>query len=72
MPEVLNSVEELAEKLLDQLTRGGPVVLEVSARDPEMGGLLRLITALHTLAQARKIGVKLEPVGLAAIRLTLA
>jgi len=72
MPEVLNSVDELADRLLDQLSRGGPVVLEISARDPELGGLLRLITALHTLAQARRIGVKLEPVGLSAIRLTLA
>lgn len=59
----LSSLEEAARHLLDALTTGSAVTLEVSAQDTETGALLRLITAIHDAARARQLGVAITATG---------
>ena len=68
----LDSMQEAATHLLDTLEAGREVMLEITARDEEAGGLLRLITEIHEVAQARRLGVTLVPMGERGVRLSLA
>ncbi len=68
----LDSMQEAADHLLDALEAGREVTLEITARDEEAGGLLRLITEIHEVAQARRLGVTLAPMGERGVRLSLA
>ncbi len=68
----LDSMQEAADHLLDTLEAGRDVTLEITARDEETGGLLRLITEIHEVAQARHLGVTLAPMGDRGVRLSLA
>ncbi|MDP9357475.1 MAG: hypothetical protein M3R02_19735 [Chloroflexota bacterium] len=68
----LDSMQEAADHLLDTLEAGKEVTLEITARDEETGGLLRLITEIHEVAQARRLGVTLAPMGERGVRLSLA
>ncbi len=72
MERRLDSMHEAAAHLLDTLEAGREVTLEITARDEETGGLLRLITEIHEVAQARCLGVTLAPMGERGIRLSLA
>ncbi len=68
----LDSMQEAATHLLDTLEAGKEVTLEITARDEETGGLLRLVTEIHEVATARRVGVTLAPMGECALRLSLA
>ncbi len=68
----LDSMQAAAVHLLDTLEAGKEVTLEITARDEETGGLLRLITEIHEVAQARRLGVTLAPMGEGGVRLSLA
>ncbi|MDP9369135.1 MAG: hypothetical protein M3Q03_12800 [Chloroflexota bacterium] len=68
----LDSMQQAADHLLDTLVQGKEVTLEITARDEETGGFLRLITEIHEAAQARQVGVTMTPVGERGLRLTLA
>ncbi len=72
MERRLDSMQEAAADLLDTLESGRNVPLEIMARDEEIGGLLRLITQIHEMAQARRLGVTLAPMGERGVRLSLA
>ncbi len=72
MERRLDSMQEAATHLLDTLEAGKEVTLEITARDEETGGLLRLITEIHEVAQERRLGVTLAPVGESGLRLSLA
>ncbi len=67
-----DSMQEAAAHLLDTLQAGKEVTLEITARDEETGGLLRLITEIHEVATARQLGVTLVPMGERGVRLTVA
>ncbi|MDP9473302.1 MAG: hypothetical protein M3Q71_22005 [Chloroflexota bacterium] len=71
MERRLDSMQAAATHLLDTLMAGRDVTLEITARDEETGGLVRLITELHEVAQARRLGVTLAPMGERGLRLTL-
>ncbi len=68
----LDSMQEAADHLLDTLESGREVTLEITARDEETGGLLRLITEIHGVAITRRKGISIERVGERAIRLMIA
>ncbi|MDP9354166.1 MAG: hypothetical protein M3R02_02595 [Chloroflexota bacterium] len=68
----LDSMQEAATHLLDTLESGREVTLEITARDEETGGLLRLITEVHAVAKARRIGITMSTMGERGLRLTLA
>ncbi len=68
----LDSMQEAADHLLDTLETGKDVTLEITARDEEAAGLLRLITEIHEVAQARHLGVTLARMGERGARLSLA
>ncbi len=72
MEQRLDSMQEAAAHLLDTLQAGKEVTLEITARDAETGGLLRLITEIHEVAQVRRLGVTLAPMGERGVRLSLA
>ncbi len=72
MERRLDSMQAAATHLLDTLEAGKEVTLEITARDEEAGGLLRLITEIHEVAQARRLGVTLAPMGERGVRLSLA
>ncbi len=72
MERRLDSMQEAATHLLDTLEAGREVALEITARDEETGGLLRLITEIHEVAQARRLGVTPAPMGERGVRLSLA
>ncbi|MDP9354290.1 MAG: hypothetical protein M3R02_03240 [Chloroflexota bacterium] len=72
MERRMDSMQEAADHLLDTLEAGKEVTLEITARDEEAGGLLRLITEIHEVAQARRLGVTLAPMGERGVRLSLA
>jgi hypothetical protein len=59
----LSSLEEVANHLLDTQTTGRAVTLEVSAQDAATGALIRLITAIHSLARERRLGVEITALG---------
>lgn len=67
----VNTMHEAAAHLLDALERGRPVTLEITARDAATGGLLRLLSAIHEAATARRLGIVLTPAGERGVRLTL-
>ncbi len=68
----LDSMQEAAAHLLNTLETGRDITLEVTAQDESTGGLLRLITEIHEVAQARHLGVTLAPIGEQGLRLSLA
>ncbi len=68
----LDSMQAAAVHLLDTLEAGKEVTLEITARDEETGGLLRLIAEIHEVAQVRRLGVTLAPIGEQGLRLSLA
>ncbi len=68
----LDSMQAAADHLLNTLEEGQEVTLEITARDEETSGLLRLITEIHEVAQARRLGVTLAPMGERGVRLSLA
>ncbi len=68
----LDSMQAAAVHLLDTLEAGKEVTLEITARDEETRGLLRLIAEIHEVAQARRLGVTLAPIGEQGLRLSLA
>ncbi len=72
MERRLDSMQKAADYLLDTLASGRDVTLEITARDEEAGGLLRLITEIHEVAQVRRLGVTLAPMGERGVRLSLA
>ncbi len=72
MERRLDSMQAAAMDLLDTLEAGQDVTLEITAQDTETGGLLRLITEIHEVAQARRLGVTLAPMGERGVRLSLA
>ncbi len=72
MERQLDSMQEAATHLLDTLESGREVTLEITARDEETGGLLRLISEIHDVATARQLGVTLVPMEERGVRLTLA
>jgi len=67
-----DSTQGAAAHLLDALEAGRDVTLEITARDEETGGLLRLIAEVHEVARARRLGVTLAPMGERGVRLSLA
>ncbi len=71
MERRLDSIQEAAAHLLDTLEAGQDVTLEITARDAETKGLLRLITELHELAVERRVGITMAPAGERRICLTL-
>lgn len=68
----LTTLQEAAGQLLDTLTRGGPITLEITAQDEAADGLLRLITAVHQAAHERQIGIQMIQSDARSIRLRLA
>ncbi len=72
MERRLNSMQAAAVHLLDTLESGREVTLEITARDEETRSLLRLITEIHEVAQARRMGITLAPMGEGGVRLSLA
>ncbi len=71
MERRLDSMQAAAAHLLDTLEAGQDVTLEITARDAETEGLLRLITEIHEVAVDRRVGITIVPLGERGIRLTL-
>ena len=71
MERRLDSMQEAAAHLLDTLEAGKDVTLEIAAQDQETEGLLQLITEIHEVARARRLGVTLAPMGERGVRLSL-
>ena len=67
----LDSMREAADHLLDTLEAGREVTLEITARDEETEGLLRLITEIHEAATVRRVGVTMTAARERSICLTL-
>lgn len=72
MERRLDSMQEAAAHLLDTLEAGRDITLDVTAQDESTGGLLRLITEVHAVAKARRIGITMSTMGERGLRLTLA
>ncbi|MGH2535613.1 MAG: hypothetical protein ACRDJW_25430 [Thermomicrobiales bacterium] len=66
-----STIKEAAGHLIDTLMAGGSVTLEVTAQDRETGELLRLVTAIHAVAQERRVRLEITPIDAQAIRLSL-
>ena len=71
MERHMDSMQAAADHLLDTLEAGREVTLEITARDEETDGLLRLITEIHEAATVRRVGVTMTASGERGICLTL-